>query len=315
VESDAGLGAAGAHSFQLRGPTCHLSCVTLLILALVLGSALIHASWNLWAKQIGDGGRRSSLLWLLTTLSALFYAPFALALLVWGGARPDASWWPWILGSGVIHVGYFYMLLAGYRRADLSLVYPVARGTGPLLAALGALAWFGERLTLPAIAGIALVVAGVAFLSLRPGMLQDKRSGQGLRYGLATGAFIAVYTLWDAWAVKRVGIAPLVFYWSGEVARVLLLSPLALADRPGVLRVWREHRWRVLGIALLSPLSYILILIAFQHGNVSHIAPARELSILIGAYLGARVLGEGERWRRMAAAAAFAAGVILLALA
>ncbi len=115
--------------------------------------------------------------------------------------------------------------------------------------------------------------------------------------------------------LERVGIAPLVFYWSGEVARMLLLSPLAIADRPGVLRMWREHRWRVLGIAVLSPLSYILILIAFQHGNVSHIAPARELSILIGAYLGARVLGEGERWRRMAAAAAFAAGVILLALA
>ena len=289
--------------------------MTLLSLGLVLGSALIHACWNLWAKQIGDGVRRSSLLWLLTAFSALLYAPFALAMLARTDVRPSASWWPWIAGSGVIHVGYFYVLLAGYRRSDLSLVYPVARGTGPLLAALGALIGFGEKLTMPGAGGIVLVLSGVALLSLKPGLFHDPRSGHGLRYGLATGGFIALYTLWDAWAVKRVGIPPLVFYWSGEVARFLLLSPLALADRAGVAGVWRTHRLRVLGIAVLSPLSYILILIAFQHGNVSHVAPARELSILIGAYLGARVLGEGERRRRMVAAVAFAAGVILLALA
>ena len=289
--------------------------MTLLSLGLVLGSALIHASWNLWAKQIGDGVRRSSLLWLLTAFSALLYAPFALAWLARADVRPALSWWPWIAGSGAIHIGYFYVLLAGYRRSDLSLVYPVARGTGPLLAALWAVIGFGERLSLPAGAGIVLVLSGVALLSVKSGLLHDARAGHGLRYGLATGGFIALYTVWDAWAVKRVGIPPLVFYWSGEVVRFLLLAPLALGARADVARVWRTHRLRVLGIAVLSPLSYILILIAFQHGNVSHVAPARELSILIGAYLGTRVLGEGERRRRMAAAVAFAAGVILLALA
>src|SRR5262245_40598680 len=289
--------------------------MTLLILTLVLGSAAVHATWNLWAKQVGDEGRRTSLLWLLTMLSALIYAPIAGTMLIRGQARPDPSWWPWILGSGVIHVAYFYLLIAGYRSSDLSLVYPVARGTGPLLAALGALIWLGERPTLASAAGIVLVLGGVAILSFRPGMIADPRSGQGVRYGLATGAFIALYTLWDAWAVKRVGIPPLVFYWSGEVVRVFLLTPLMLTDRAGVARLWRAQRLRVLGIALLSPLSYLLILIAFRHGAVSHIAPARELSILIGAYLGARVLGEGERRRRLFAATSFAAGVVLLAWA
>ena len=106
---------------------------------------------------------------------------------------------------------------------------------------------------------------------------------------------------------------PLVFYWFGEVTRTLLLAPLAWADRAGVARLWRESRARVAGIATLSPLSYILILIAMRHGAVSHIAPAREIGILIGTWLGGRVLGEGGRRRRRVAAGAFVAGVIALA--
>jgi uncharacterized membrane protein len=92
-----------------------------------------------------------------------------------------------------------------------------------------------------------------------------------------------------------------------------VLAPWALADRAGVAQLWREHRGRIVGIAAFSPLSYILVLIAMQWGAVSRIAPARELSILIGAYLGGRVLGEGDRRRRQIAAAAFVAGVVALA--
>ena len=108
---------------------------------------------------------------------------------------------------------------------------------------------------------------------------------------------------------------PLVFYWGGEVVRVLLLSPVALRAPGDIAALWRSQRWRVLGIALLSPLSYILILLALRLGDVGHIAPAREVSILIGAWLGGRVLGEGDRRRRLIAAVAFAGGVIALAFA
>lgn len=286
-----------------------------LVLALVLSSAVIHAVWNLWIKQIGDSGRRTTLIWMLTAISAVAYAPVAVAVYATGAWRPQPSDLPWILGSGVIHVGYFFLLLAGYRAADLSVVYPLARGTGPLLAALGAFAWFGERPNALSIAGILLVVAGVLTLALKPGLLRDPKSGAGVRWGLLTGASIAVYVLWDGWSVKHVGIPPLLFYWCGECVRTIVLAPAAAADRASVARWWREHRWRVLGTALLSPLSYLLILYAIRHGPVSHIAPARELSIVIGAWLGGQVLREGERRRRLVAAAAFAAGVIALALA
>jgi drug/metabolite transporter (DMT)-like permease len=285
----------------------------LLVLVLVLASAVIHATWNLWTKQLGPGVRQASLLWLLTAISSVCYAPFAWVTIAHTHWRPDGASLALILGSGLIHVGYFFMLLRGYRAGDLSLVYPLARGTGPLLATAGAVAVFGERPTALSVTGALLVVAGVAVMTWPRST--DARLGRAaaMRYGLATGVAIAVYTLWDGWAVKRAGVPPLVYYWAGEVVRVLALSPLAVRQPVEMASLWRTQRLRVLGIALLSPLSYILILIALRQGDVGHIAPAREVSILIGAWLGGRVLGEGDRRRRLVAAAAFAAGVVALA--
>ena len=285
------------------------------ILALVLTSAVVHATWNLWTKQLGPGVRSASLLWLLTGISSVFYAPFVWAQLAQGGWRPDANALWMIAGSGVIHVGYFVLLLRGYRSGDLSLVYPLARGTGPLLATAGAVVIFHEHPSPLSIAGALLIATGVLVAtSGGPGPWRN-RIGPGVWYGLATGVSIAVYTLWDGWGVKRAGVPPLVFYWGGEVIRVALLSPVALRAPGDIRELWRAQRLRVLGIALLSPLSYILILLALQLGDVGHIAPAREVSILIGAWLGSRVLGEGDRTRRLYAAAAFAGGVVALALA
>jgi drug/metabolite transporter (DMT)-like permease len=289
--------------------------MTLGVLALVLLSAVLHATWNLWTKQLGSDYRGPTLMWLLTGLSAALYAPVGLGSLALGTWRPGWDVLPWIALSAVLHVAYFLLLLRGYRQADLSLVYPVARGTGPLLAAAGAITLLGERPGLLAISGALLISAGVLVLTLR----FDARSGTpaplspGMRYGLLTGVFIALYTLWDSAAVRRAGIPPLFFYWSGEVVRVFLFAPLAWRDRAGAGKLWREHRARLVGIAALSPLSYILILIAFRTGAVTHIAPAREVSILIGTWLGARMLGEGDRRRRWIASSAFALGVVALA--
>lgn len=289
--------------------------MTLATLALVLASALVHATWNLWAKQIGPGARSSPLMWLLVVISGVAYAPFALEMAARTGWRPDGTALALIAGSGLIHVGYFLLLLRGYRVGDLSLVYPVARGTGPLLASSAAIVVFAEAPSVFSVAGLLLIVAGIVVLTWRPDPASHARLAPGLRYGFATGALIAVYTLWDGWAVKKAGIPPLLFYWAGELVRVVVFTPAALGDRAGVARLWRTQWPRVLGIALLSPLSYILILIALRTGAVSHVAPAREIAILLGAYLGGRVLGEGDRRRRLAAAGAFAAGVIALALA
>lgn len=287
--------------------------MTPFVLALVLAAAVIHATWNLWAKQLDTQARAASLMWIMTAISAVAYAPFALWILAHGSWRPSPAALPWVLGNGVIHVGYFLLLIAGYRAADLSLVYPVARGSGPLLAAAGAVLILGEPVTPMLVAGVLLIALGVLTLTWGPRPGRPGAPAAGLRYGLAVGVTIAMYTLWDGWAVQRVGMPPLVYYWLGEVTRTIVLAPFAWADREGLARVWRGARARIIGIATLSPLAYILILIAMQHGAVSHIAPARELSILIGTWLGGRVLGEGGRRRRLMAAGAFAAGVIALA--
>ncbi len=288
--------------------------MTPLTLLLVLTAAVIHACWNLWIKQIGHLVRGGTLMWLLTAISSVLYAPLALIVFSRGTWRPEPVHLLWVAGSGVIHVIYFLLLIRGYRAGDLSVVYPVARGTAPLLAASAAVFVFAERPTPLSVTGAALIVAGVFVLTWRTSAAARNHLGPAFRYGLATGALIAVYTLWDGWSVKRVGIPPLLFYWGGEVVRVLLFTPTALADRAAVASTMRAHFWRVAGIAVLSPLSYILVLIALRTGPVSHIAPAREISILIGAFLGGHVLGEGQRRRRLIAAAAFAGGVIALAL-
>jgi multidrug transporter EmrE-like cation transporter len=289
--------------------------MTALTLALVLASAIVHATWNLWAKQVGATARSGPLMWSLTAFSSVVYAGPALWILAHGQWRPDAGALVLIAGSGIIHVGYFLLLLRGYRRGDLSLVYPVARGTGPMLAALASIVLFSEPPNAASLAGLALIVGGILVLTLKPGATLGGHAGAGLRYGLLTGLSIAVYTLWDGWSVKRAGLPPLVFYWGGEIVRVLLFTPAALADRAGVATLWRTQAWRVVGIAALSPLSYILILLAMRTGAISHIAPAREIGILLGAWLGGSVLGEGERRRRLLASAAFAAGVMALAFA
>jgi drug/metabolite transporter (DMT)-like permease len=289
--------------------------VSAITLALVLASAVVHATWNLWTKELRGDHRDGALMWTLTAISAVCYAPAVAWSLSHGTWRPDAAAVGFVVVSGVIHVGYFLLLLRGYRAGDLSLVYPVARGTGPMLSALAAIVVFGERPSVGSLGGLALIVAGIVTLTWRGGRPASASARAALRYGLAIGALIAVYTLWDGWSVQRAGIPPLVFYWGGEVTRVLLFTPAALSDRPAVSSLWRRHRARVVGIALLSPLSYILVLIAMRTGRVSHIAPAREVSIVIGAWLGGHVLGEGDRSRRLLASAAFAAGVIALAMA
>ena len=288
--------------------------MTVSTLALVLASAVIHSVWNLWAKQIRDGTRSIALIWTLTSISAVCYAPVAIGVALRSGFEPSPLAIGWMATSAVIHVLYFLVLLRGYRVSDLSVVYPVARGVGPLLSAVGAVLLLHERLTWISGAGIAMVIGGIAVLTWRSDSLHAPRVRAGVAYGLLTGISIAVYTLWDGTAVRRIGLDPILYYWVGEVCRTLLLAPFALGQREAVRSLWRRERPRVLGIALLSPLGYVLVLLAFRLAPISHVAPVRELSILFGAWLGARVLGERDRVRRLIAAAAFAGGVAALAL-
>ena len=279
--------------------------------ALVLTSAFLHASWNLFAKRAGVGTRGAPFVFSFSLLTALIYAPVALALGAGSVSSLSAAGWWAVAGSALLHVGYFLALQRGYQVGDLSVVYPLARGLGPLLATLGAIALFGERPSSLALAGTGLVV--VATMLLVGGRGADGRLAPGLAWGAITALFIGAYTLWDARAVATIGVQPLIYLWWTELGRGLLLAPLALSDRQGLKHVWRAHWRSVLAIAVLSPAAYALVLYAFTLAPVSLVAPTRELSVLIGALFGVQLLGEGDRTRRLLAAAAMVVGVALLA--
>lgn len=285
--------------------------MTLLALSLVLSSAVLHATWNLFAKRAGGG---AAFVWLFNALSALLYAPIALGVVL--VARPHIG--PielvFMVGSMFLHLAYFLALQRGYRTGDLSLVYPLARGTGPVLSTTAAIILFGERPSVLAILGAALVAASVFFLTSSGGLAAVATARAAVLYGLFTGAIIAAYTLWDKHAVSTLIIPPLLFDWANSCGRMALLGPYASRHWEMIRMEWLLHKREAFVVAIFSPLAYILVLSALVFTPVSYVAPAREISILIGTMMGARLLSEGDSRRRMLAAGGMVLGVVALAL-
>lgn len=279
-------------------------------LALVLAAAFLHATWNLLAKRSGGG---AAFVWLFTGLAAVLYTPAAIGILVWSHPRVGVAELGFMAGSAVLHLAYFLLLQKGYSVGDLSLVYPLARGTGPTLSTAAAILFFGERPGLIALAGALLVSGGVFALASGPRRLQGPSTGAAVGYGLLTGLLIAAYTLWDKHAVSALFIPPLLLDWAANLGRAALLTPIALRRWEAVRAAWQAHRREAVGVAVLSSLAYILVLTALRVTPVSYVAPAREVSILIGTLMGARLLAEGDALRRLAAASALVLGVVALA--
>ena len=287
--------------------------MTAFALALVLVAAVLHATWNLCAKRAGGG---LPFVWLVGAVICTLYVP--VLAVYWAWQHPVVSWRDaaWIAGSGVLKTGYSLFLQRAYRSGDFSLIYPLARGTGPLLSTVAAIAILGERPTWLAIAGGVVIVAAIFFLTGGARLLHESsghlRTAMG--YGIVSGVFIASYTIWDQQGVHALGIAPVIYDGGTAFACVALVTPFALKRWPEVTRHWVEHKRYVLGMAVLSPVAYVLVLTAMTFTPVSYVAPAREVSIVIGAFIGAHYLKEGDARRRLWAAAAMAAGVIALAL-
>ena len=282
-------------------------------LALVLTAAVMHALWNLAAKK-AQGGAHFMLLNAL--VSTIIYTPVVFLLLRRGDLPTTLLPWFTMTASGFIHIAYYLVLQKGYREADLSVVYPVARGSGPLLSVTIAVLLLGERPSLQALLGALLVVVGVLYLAGGPQLFRshDPRKRAGLVWGALTGLLIATYTLVDGYSIRALGVAPLLLDYISNWVRVLAFGPGALFQREALAAEWRRT-WRyAVTIGVLAPLGYILVLTALQSAPISAVAPTRELSMLVAAFLGARMLGEGEVLRRVLCAVVIGAGVALIAL-
>ncbi|MFT7774514.1 EamA family transporter [Roseateles sp.] len=289
-------------------------------LALVLAAALLHAVWNLAAKKWGGGTH-------FVFSCALGVVVLWLPAVLWVGLDELPRWsmlaWGFVAASAVVHLAYFNCLIAGYRASDLTVVYPVARGSGPLLSALAAVTLLDEHLGVHGALGLAGVVGGILLITMGPRLIgrdmahdaeAARRRRMGVWWGAATGALIAGYTLLDGYAVKMLAVSPLMLDYFGNVLRVPLQLPTLLRQPHSF---WPELRrsWRgVLAVAGLGPLAYILVLMAIREAPLSRVAPAREVSMLFAALLGGQLLGEGERGWRLAGAALIGIGVVSLAL-
>jgi drug/metabolite transporter (DMT)-like permease len=286
--------------------------VTAAALALVVAAALAHASWNYVLKRARGG---APFMALVALVAAGLWLPVAAGQWLHTGYRPRPEHlWP-VLASGAVHTAYFLLLDRGYRHGDLSVVYPLARATGPVLTVAAAVVVLGERPGALALAGAGLVVLGAYLLAGSPLRLLSRGLPRGAGFALLTGLTIALYTVVDKVAVSRYRIPPIVFDWATLATRLLLLWPVAAREAPGALGAsWRVDRPRIVLVAVLSPLAYVLVLTAMVFTPVSHVAPAREMSILFAAVMGTQVLGEADPARRLLAALLIAAGVAGLAL-
>lgn len=281
---------------------------------LVLLAAFAHSTWNLLIKHAA-GSKHLLLLSSLTEVVLFF------PLGIYGVARswPVIGWKAvlFLLATGVLHLLYTECLLRGYRAADLSVVYPLARGIGPLLSFFGAVLILQEHISVLSAAGALLITFGILLSSGGLYAPRHRLHQAGLLWGFAAGFTIACYTLVDGYSVTALFLSPFLVEYASNAVRALLLSIGALREHASPVGEYvAEYRayWRHLcTIAVLMPVGYILVLFAMRMAPISHVAPVREMSMIIGAWFGIKLLGEGQAKRRMYGSALIAAGVAAMA--
>ncbi len=281
-------------------------------LLMVLGAAVAHALWNIAAKS--SSGDTTVFVWMYYSAGALVCLPLGLTQLV---LRGDSYGWELLYAAvitALLHITYAMLLQTGYRRADLGVVYPVARGVGPVLTILVAVAVLGERPGAVALTGGLVIIGGILIVTGRRLFQRASGLATGLFCGSATGAAIAAYTLWDNYAVNDLSIEPILYFGLSGAVQCLVMLPWVIRKRVLIAPTWRSDRRQVGIIAALSPLAYVLVLYAMTTTSVALVAPVRESSIVIGALLAWWLFREPDPVRRVAGAMVVVLGIAMVAV-
>ncbi len=288
--------------------------MTPLSLSLLLLAAVLHALSNALLKQSRD--KLAFTWWMMTAWTVIGFP------LIFFVGQPPPIGWLIILVSGLIEAVYFVTLTRAYALGDLSQVYPVARGSAPLFVLLWAMLFLGEQPTPMGIAGILIVVIGLYLVNL-PAPSEWKRPLLGFRspaarWALLTGLLISIYSAIDKVGVRYVDPLPYLYLFL-VVTWMALAAQWLKPDRRSALRAelrpdFKRSMARAATMALLGAGAYALVLAALRLSPVSYVSPVRELSVVIGAWIGVRFMGEGGGRLRVAAAALVALGVIVIAL-
>lgn len=279
---------------------------------LIIFSAICHATWNYTTKKVKSD---STFIWLFSVISSIIYFPFALASLFIYEIDFKPYFILFIFGSAALHSVYFILLNKGYSVGNLSIIYPLARGTGPLFSTMIAIIILKESASPVAIIGIFLIIFGIITITGNPALILNSSKDKSLIYALLCGISIASYTIFDKIAVSTLKLPPVLLDWLSNLGRVMLLTPYALSRKDQLKELVTHHRKEALTVGILSPLSYILVLTAMVSIPVYYIAPIRELSILIGAFLGVKFLSEKLTKIKVIGICLMTVGIITLSLA
>lgn len=285
-----------------------------LSLGIVLVAAFFHASWNFLAKK---SKKKIAFIWWFLLIATIGYLP--MFLYFWPRVTVSPVGWACIITTGILHALYFWFMGGAYERGDLSLVYPLSRGSGPLFVPIPAIIFLQEQLSFAGIVGISLVILGIYFIHLKSftvvSLIEPFRAlrGSASVWALCTGGTIAGYSL-----VDKVGVGlvyPPVYIYLMFVISLLLLSPYVLAKERAALKLeWLVNKGPVLIDGFLVLFTYLMILFAFRLSNVSYVVAAREVSIVFSAFLGIIWLKEKHASQKIAGAALIALGVVFIGL-
>lgn len=283
-------------------------------LALVLTSAFLHASWNYLAKK---SQVKLAFLWWCHFIGVLLFFPMFLHF--WPQTTIYPLGWACVVSTSVLHSLYFFFLGSAYETGDLSIVYPLARGIGPLLVPLLAVSLIGEELSTLGILGISLVISGIYLLHLPSFSKQTffwafRRLGsRASRWALGTGGTIALYSLVDKVGVDH--IYPPVYLYLMSVGMWFLLTPYVMVKKRKWLRTeWESKKGSILAVGFLIPFTYLLVLFAMEMSKVSYVVALRESSILFSLIYGTISLGEEQSRQRILGAFLIFLGVFSLGL-
>jgi len=273
------------------------------LVLLVLLAAVVHASWNAVVKASGDRVMTFAAIHATGTVLGVFAAFFV--------PLPEPQVWPYLIASMVIHNAYYVFLLLSYRLGDLSEVYPIARGSSPLLVALGAYAFAGEVPSMLGIGGIALVCLGIFSLTFSRG--RPTRAGmKPMAAALTTGVLIASYTVVDGLGM-RAGSTPWPYIVWLNLLEGIPFAVFAVATRARAVPDFLCANWRTVVIGgTLTIISYGIALYALTQGGMAHVSALRETSVLFAALIGTILLKEGFGKARIAAALIIASGIVIL---
>jgi drug/metabolite transporter (DMT)-like permease len=272
--------------------------LTLPVTAAVLGAALLHATWNALVKASEDKQLDTYAVAAGSGLLALLLLPFL--------PLPAPAAWPWLAGSASVHILYFVFLAGAYRWGELSYVYPVMRGGGPMIVAVTGVVAFREILQANEWLGVLLICAGI--LAFASGAHDRRATG----FALANAVVIGAYTLIDAAGARASG-APVSYTLWFFVANGLVITLLGLLQRgPAVPAYFRRHWLRAIAGGACALGAYSIALWAMTRAPVALVAVLRETSVIFAAVLGAVVLKEKITRRRLVATGAVLAGLIAL---